>query len=339
MQPRSGTVRRARRFQTRSDVPAGGAEGAEDRLTDALRLTVPLNALRAFEAAARHMSIKDAAGEIGVTPSAVSHQLRILEEQLGVELMRRIGPRLELTETGKALSVDLTAGFGRIAEAVGNLRNDRRLGPLRLSMLPTFAVHWLSPRLTTYPFSKAGFELLISTTQTAVDLGAGVADAAVRHGHGTWPGVLSEHLFDENVALLGRAVDWRSKGDTETRRAISCTNLFLSQHRQENFQRWNETLPGGPVTPAAITVVDSAGLGLKAALDGAGVALAGLEIAGWDIAAGRLSPLLDHRVPAQAGYYLCYPPALQRDRRIRNVRAWMLATAAKATDTVIGPGR
>lgn len=296
-------------------------------MSEPKRLTVTLNALRAFEAAARHMSIKEAAGEIGVTPSAVSHQLRILEDLLEVELMRRTGPRLELTETGRRLSGELTIGFTRIIDAVTTLKNDRKLGPLRLSMLPTFAVHWLSPRLFSYPLGKSGFELLISTTQTAVDLGAGVADAAVRHGSGHWNGVVSERLFDEHVALLGRANDWPPRDETEIRSAISSANVFLSQHRLEDFRRWNETLPGGPVEPAAITIVDSSGLGLKAAIDGAGITLAGVEIAGCDIEAGRLQPILNHRVSANAGYFLCYPPALSRDRRIRNIRKWMILEA------------
>lgn len=307
-------------------------------MSDAMRLTVPLNALRAFEAAARHMSIKDAAEEIGVTPSAVSHQLRILEDLLGVELMRRVGPRLELTEAGRQLSPDLTAGFSRIIAVVGNLKNDRKLGPLRLSMLPTFAVHWLSPRMASYPFARSGFELLISTTQTAVDLSAGVADAAVRHGGGKWTGVQSELLFDETVTLLGRAADWLIEDETDIRKAISGANLFLSQHRHEDFQRWNASLPGAPVKPAAITTVDTAGLGLKAAIDGAGITLAGVEIAACDIAANRLRPIFNHQVSANAGYYLCYPPALERDRRIRNVREWMLSEATKSDTSGLGPG-
>jgi len=295
------------------------------------RLTVPLNALRAFEVAARHMSIKDAAAEIGVTPSAVSHQLRILEDMLGVELMRRVGARLELTETGRQLSPDLTIGFTRIAEAVGALKTGRKLGPLRLSMLPTFAVHWLSPRMASYPFARSGFELLISTSQAVVDLGAGVADAAVRHGSGQWAGVLCERLFDEHLTLLGRPSDWQARGEADIRMTISQTNLFLSQHRRDDFQRWNDTLPGGPVKPAAVTIVDSSGLGLKAAIDGAGFTFAGVEIAACDIAAARLARIMTHQVPANGGYYLCYPPALERDRRIRNLRTWMLAEAAAGT--------
>ncbi len=308
------------------------------QMSDAMRPSVPMNALRAFEAAARHMSIKAAAEEIGVTPSAVSHQLRILEDLLGVELMRRVGPRLELTETGKQLSPELTTGFSRIFEAVGNLKSDRKLGPLRLSMLPTFAVHWLSPRMSSYPFARSGFELLISTTQAAVDLSAGVADAAVRHGQGRWDGVLSELLFEEHVALLGRYNDWNLASEEQTRDVISRTNLFLSQHRRENFQRWNDTLHGGPIRPAAITIVDTSSLALKAAIDGAGITLAGLEIAAYDVASGRLRLVLDHQVPANAAYYLCYPPALERDRRVKNIRAWMMTEAAKKEQSVARGG-
>ena len=298
-------------------------------MTEPLHLSAPLNALRAFEAAARHLSIKQAAAEIGVTPSAVSHQLRILEELLEVDLMRRVGPRLELTETGRTLAPALTEGFTRIIGAVAGLKNERKLGPLRLSMLPTFAAHWLSPRLATYPFARAGYELLISTSQAVVDLGAGVADASVRHGRGAWPGVVAELLFEEHLTLLGHP-EWAGRDEAAARRSIARSNLFLSQHRRDDFARWNATLPGGPVEPAAITIVDSAGLGLKAAIDGAGLTLAGEEIARCDIAARRLVPVLDHRLPTDGGYYLCYPEALAHDRRVRNLRRWMLEEVAKA---------
>ena len=306
-------------------------------MTEPPRLPIPLNALRAFEAAARLMSIKEAAGEIGVTPSAVSHQLRVLEETLGVELLRRSGPRIELTETGRALAPDLTLGFSRIAEAVRTLRMERRLGPLRLSLLPTFAVHWLSPRLASYPFARAGFDLAISTTQVPVDLVAGVADAAVRHGSGAWPGLVADRLFGETVTLLSRP-GWLPAGDAARRAAIAGTNLFLSQHRREIFARWNAGLPGGPLRPGAVTIVDSTSLALKAALDGAGITLAGLEIAAAEIAAGRLEAVFDHRVPAGGAYHLVYPAALERDRRVRNLRRWMMEEAAKPAPGA-APGR
>ncbi|MFQ6754902.1 LysR substrate-binding domain-containing protein [Cereibacter sphaeroides] len=291
------------------------------------RLTVPLNALRAFEAVARHLSIKEAALELGVTPSAVSHQLRGLEDALGLTLLRRVGPALELTEAGARLAPDLSEGFSRISAAVGGLRQDRSAGPLRLSMLPTFAAHWFSPRLTRYPFERNGFDLLISTTQEAVDLSAGVADAAVRHGRGCWEGLQADLLFDETVSLFGAPPLGRSDPD-DMRAQIARQTLFLSQHRKENYARWNATLPGGPIRPAAVMMVDSVGLALRAAMDGAGVALAGVEIAASDVGAGRLAQLFAHRAPTGGGYFLVYPDALARDRRVRNLSRWMVEASA-----------
>jgi LysR family glycine cleavage system transcriptional activator len=288
---------------------------------------VPLNALRAFEAVARHLSIKEAALELGVTPSAVSHQLRGLEEALGLTLLRRVGPALELTEAGARLAPDLSEGFSRISAAVGGLRQDRSAGPLRLSMLPTFAAHWFSPRLTRYPFERNGFDLLISTTQEAVDLSAGVADAAVRHGQGRWEGLQADLLFDETVSLFGAPPLGRPDPD-DMRAQIARRTLFLSQHRKENYARWNATLPGGPIRPAAVMMVDSAGLALRAAMDGAGVALAGVEIAASDVGAGRLAQFFAHRAPTGGGYFLVYPDALARDRRVRNLSRWMVEASA-----------
>lgn len=309
--------------------------GARERMgkTALHRLNVPLNALRAFEAAARHLSVKGAAMELGVTPSAVSHQLRGLEDSLGLTLMRRVGPGLELTEAGAKLAPDLTEGFARIVGAVGGLQQDRCSGPLRLSMLPTFATHWFSPRLTRYPFEQTGFDLLISTTQEAVDLSSGVADAAVRHGRGQWSGLRADLLFAETVGLFGapvpgRPVPGRPEPDA-TRARVAATTLFLSQHRRDDYARWNATLPGGPIRPATVIMVDSVGLALRAAMDGAGVALAGAEIAASDVAAGRLTALFAHRIETDRGYYLVYPEALARDRRVRNLSRWMLGAAER----------
>lgn len=295
-----------------------------DRPSAPPRISVPLNALRAFEAAARLLSIKEAALELGVTPSAVSHQLKALEDALGIDLMRRTGARLELTESGHRLSPSLTDGLITIATAVSDITDDRKTGPLRLSMLPTFAIHWLSPRLATYPFERPGFELLISSSQTAVDLSAGVADVGIRYGQGQWNGLEAELLFPETVTVL--ASPSLAYAD-DPRTLVERSNLFLSQHRRINWESWNTSLPCGPLEPAAMTIVDSAGLGLKAALDGAGVTLAGWEVAKNDIDAGRLVPLFEHRIDADAGYWLVYPEALARDRRIRNLREWLFAAA------------
>lgn len=300
-------------------------------------LPVPLNALRAFEAVARHLGIRQAAAELGVTPSAVSHQLRQLEEGLGVELLRRNGQRLELTSAGEALAPDLTAGFSRIVTAVGKLKSEGTSGPLRVSVLPTFAVQWLSPRLSSYPFERPGYELLISTTQEMVELGTGTHDAAIRYGKGVWPGLTAHKLFTENDALLGPP-GLVPDGEAALRRQLARTNLFVSRNRHPNFLEWNATLPGGPIAPASVVVVDSAGLGLRAAIDGAGVTLAGVEMAAFDIAAGRLKTVFGHMMTHGSSYYLVYPQTLERDRRLKNVRAWLMTQIAAAQQAAVSDG-
>ncbi|QID16183.1 LysR family transcriptional regulator [Nitrogeniibacter mangrovi] len=286
-----------------------------------MRIPVPLNALRAFEAAARHLSIKGAAVELAVTPSAVSHQLRALEDLLGVELLRRVGTRLELTEAGRRLAPDLEAGFGRIAEAVAALRDARLAGPLRLNMLPTFATNWLSPRLSRYPFDRQGFSLEISTTQDGADLLAGAADAGIWFGHGDWPGLLSERLFEATIDLYaqpGFAAGARKARLATVRRA----NLFVSCHCL-TWRRWLDSVPGGPLDPALVTHVDSSGLTLQAAADGAGVAIAVCELADHAVRQGRLASVFAHPIDAGAGFYLVYPEALCEDRRLGNLRRWL----------------
>lgn len=285
--------------------------------------SVPLNALRAFESAARHLSVKKAADELGVTPSAVSHQLRILEDIVGFDLLRRVGSQLELTQTGLELAPDLTIGFSKIFSSVNTLMGERKFRPLKLSILPTFASHWLSPRLKSYPFSQTGFELEISTDQGTVDLLEGTIDAGVRYGKGDWANIASCLLFEENVSLLGMHA-FKDKNEKNLREYISSSTLFLAERKQADYERWNNSLSGGPVKPSAITIVDSVGLGIKAAIDGAGVTLAGIEISQNDIQAKRISPLFDHLIPAKIGYYLVYSPALARDLRIKNLKIWLL---------------
>ncbi|ABI78429.1 transcriptional regulator, LysR family [Hyphomonas neptunium ATCC 15444] len=294
---------------------------------------LPLNALRAFEAAARHLSIKAAAGELGVTPSAVSHQLRGLEEALGVDLMRRSGPALVLTPAGAALAPSLTEGFDKISDAVAQLDQTRRTGPLRLSLLPTFAAHWLSPRLAAWPFGREGFDLLISGSQALADLTAGEADVAVRHGAGRWRGLVSDLLFRETLTLVGTP---GPEGEM-ARDRVARSNLFLSAHRHDEFARWNATLPGGPVAPRTVTRVDSTGLALQAAAGDAGLALAGLEMADVDLAAGRLVTLFDHCADAGKAYWLVYPDALARDRRVRNLRRWLFENLSPRGPAPVSP--
>lgn len=301
-----------------------------------MRIPVPLNALRAFEAAVRHRSIKEAAAELGVTPSAVSHQLRALEELLGVQLLKRIGARLEPTEAGRRLGPGLSQGFDHIAQAVAAVRSERREGPLRVDMLPSFATQWLSPRLARYPFERHGFSLQISTTQEGVDLAAGEADAGIWLGAGQWPGLVAERLFQASVDLYARP---GHVGGTprERLRALRASNLFVSRHCP-GWRDWTDSLPAGRFEPACVTLVGSGGLTLQAAADGAGVAIAVAELADAGVRAGRLESVFGHRMPVGMGFHLVYPPALREDRRLGNLSRWLHAQAAAMRAEPSGEG-
>lgn len=286
-----------------------------------MRIPVPLTALHAFEAAARHMSIKDAASELAVTPSAISHRLRTLEEALGVELMRRTGTRIELTDAGRKLAPELSKGFSLIADVVSDLRETRRDGPLRLNMFPSFATHWLSPRLGSYPLERRGCSLEISTTQDEVDLAAGVADAGIWFGDGQWPGLVSELLFKATIDLY--APPGVYQGTFMERKAkLRGANLFISRHCV-NWRDWMNTLPDGPFAPATVINVDSGGLTMQAAADGAGVCIVVCELVEGFLRQQRLESVFNHPVDAGAGFWLVYPESFAEDRRLGNLRAWL----------------
>ncbi len=288
-----------------------------------MRIPVPLNALRAFETAARLGSLKAAAAELGVTPSAVSHQVRTLEQALGVELLQRDGRQLVLTAAGRALQPGLESGFGRVAETVQQFSNARERGPLRVTMLPTFTNNWLSPRLAAAPLDDWQIELEINSTQQLADLNAGEADAAILYGQGDFPGLSAELLFETHLDLY--VSPGTISGSLEERAArVSEQPLFVSRQCPD-WEAWLNDVPGGPITPRTVHRVDSSGLTLQAAADRAGVAIAVVELAQSSVRSGRLVSVFDYPRVSEASFYLVTTESMASDARIRRFRDWLLA--------------
>ncbi|TAK76705.1 MAG: LysR family transcriptional regulator [Aquabacterium sp.] len=159
----------------------------------------PLSALRAFEAAARHASFKLAAGELSLTPTAISHQVRALESQLGLKLFTRAVRSVRLTPEGEQLFPVLREGFDRFAEAVGRLQAQRRAA-VTVSTTPAFAARWLLPHLPAFQSRHPGIDLRLHASNAVVDLEAGAADLAVRYGHGSYPGLDAWPLAEDSFA-------------------------------------------------------------------------------------------------------------------------------------------
>src|SRR6202049_2102497 len=159
----------------------------------------PLSALRAFEAAARHMSFSKAADELSVTPAAISHQVHALEEDLGVRLFNRLNRSVELTASARVLLPGLSEAFAGIQSSVRRLRAHNDTGTLTVTASPSFAAKWLVPRLHRFQTASPEIDVRISATDEVVDLNRGDFDIAIRYGGGRYPGLDVEPLLKNEV--------------------------------------------------------------------------------------------------------------------------------------------
>src|SRR5690349_11702865 len=159
----------------------------------------PLNALRAFDAAARHLSFAEAAEELHVTPAAISHQIKALEDDLGVKLFRRLNRAVRLTDAGQACLPGLRDGFERIAEAVARARQGDSVGVLTVTSSPAVAAKWLVPRLERFRERHPGIDLRIDASMRMVDLAREDVHVGLRYGAGKYPGLHTEQLLRSQV--------------------------------------------------------------------------------------------------------------------------------------------
>ena len=177
-------------------------DALEKSRVSTLRKLPPLNALRAFEAAARHLSFSRAADELHVTPAAISHQVKTLEGFLGVKLFRRLPRALRLTAEGNALYPELTASFDRLGRAIERVQRRGVRGHLTMSTTPTFAISWLVPRIKRFNEDHPGIKIALVTTVQVADFTREDVDVAVRYGRGPWPGLRCSKLFDDRLTPL-----------------------------------------------------------------------------------------------------------------------------------------
>lgn len=234
-----------------------------------VRPHLPLNALRAFEAAARHLSFTRAAIELCVTQTAISHQVKLLEQRLGVELFRRLPRGLMITEDGLALLPTLQDSFDRMADMLQRFEDGHVRDVLTLGSVGTFAVGWLLPRLSAFQERYPFIEVRLSTNNNRVDIAAEGLDYAIRFGNGAWHDTEAEELFEAPHSALcvpAIASQLYSPQDVAAR-------PLLRSYRMDEWPEWFEA---AGVTPPKIKgiVFDSSVLMIEAALQGAGIALA-----------------------------------------------------------------
>ena len=288
----------------------------------------PLNALRAFEATARLSTLAAAAEELNVTPSAVSHQIRALEETLGVTLFQRANRRLTLTKEGQTLLPGLSDGFRRLTAAVAELERNHREGVLTVSMLSTMAMRWFMPRLPQFQIEHPAIEVRISTTVRTVDLEREDIDIAIRHGGGHWPGLHADFLFQmETIPVCSPELlsSTPLKLPNDLRRHI----LLHADARPDDWRTWPEKIGESGLEPARDLTFDTTDFALAAAIRGLGVAIADRHIVRDDIESGRLIAPFPQSVEQESGYYLVYPEDKAAQPKLATFRDWILREAAE----------
>jgi DNA-binding transcriptional LysR family regulator len=290
----------------------------------------PLNALRAFEAAARHMSLTKAATELHVTQAAVSHQVKSLERHIGVALFRRLPRALLLTEAGQKLLPELREAFARIVRAVERLETTGRGGTLSISLLITFALTWLVPRLPRFQALHPEIEVRITTNQKLIDFTAEDVDLAVRYGRGPWPGLRQDKIFDETLTpLCGPALAARLRKPED----LLQVPLLITDYDKE----WPIWLKAAALDESRIkrgAFFDSTRIAVQAAIAGAGVAIGPPFLFAEDLAAGTLVQPFALEASSGMSWWLVYPDEAADRPKIQVFRAWILAEAASPLTAV-----
>ena len=293
------------------------------------RRNYPLNALRAFESAARHLSFVAAAEELSVTPAAVSHQIKKLDEYLGVSLFRRRTRGLVLVEAGQLLSKELHPVFLNLDQAMEHVMEADRGGSLALSVAPTFAAMWLIPRLQNFYSLHPDIDVRISTSLGLVDFQRDDFDAAIRLGHGQWSGLEAIKLFDESVIPM--CSPRLLEGQNAIRKPADLKKHILLHNHSMDFdpnaptwQTWLEETGTRGVDVSRGMHFSLPDHGLQAAIDGAGVVLGWRFLSAKDVEAGRVVELFDAAIPLGSTFYLVYPEAQSRRPNIAALRNWIL---------------
>src|SRR6202045_3735470 len=287
-----------------------------------------LNGLRAFEAAARHLSFTVAASELNVTQTAISHQIRRLEEEIGIRLFVRKNRALALTPKAQDYLPGIRAAFNDLRLATDRLLRKDDGHVLTVSTLASLAAKWLLPRLSAFQEAHPGIDVRITTSTALVDFKGGDVDAAIRYGRGHWPGLRADWLTADQLFPAGSPA--LLTGDKPLRCPEDLANhvlLHSSGGYDDDWRLWL-TAAGLPtdISKQPGLTFDLTLVTGQAALDGPGVAMGRTSYVEADIAKGRLVVPFKVTLPADAGFYLVSPEARADSPKLSAFRQWLLTS-------------
>jgi LysR family transcriptional regulator of beta-lactamase len=283
---------------------------------------LPLNALRAFEVSARHLSFTRAADELNVTQTAISQHVKNLEERMGVPLFRRLPRGLALTDEGLALLPVLAESFGRMGAVLAQFRDGQFREVLTVGAVGTFAVGWLIPRLCDFQQAHPFIDFRLFTNNNRVDLAGEGLDCAIRFGDGAWHGTEAEPLMASPLsAVCSPAIAQRLHAPADLAK-----ELLLRSYRADEWARWFAA--AGVDCPLVRGVVFDSSLTMaEAAAQGAGVALLPVNMFGRELQGGRLVRPFAVEIET-GGYWLTRLKSRRATPGMRIFRAWLLAATA-----------
>jgi len=289
----------------------------------------PLNALRFFETVARHRSFVRAAEELHVTPAAVSQQIKLLEDHLGVTLFKR-GKTLVMNDSANDVLHLVSEAFDQLERAVLRIRSGSKTGPLIVSTPPAFATRWLIPRMDDFYKRHPEIDIHLMATLRQVDFSIEEVDMAIRFGSGEYSGLDTERLMPEKIVAVAApelAAYIKAPAD------IFRFNLIEDDWHimRGSFPEWESLLVtmGVVGSPLRIRRFSDTELGIEAAIRGLGVTLAWYSLVSNDLKSGKLVQILNHAIPTDLGYHLVMPKNRTVLTKVTAFRTWMFEQATK----------
>ena len=291
-----------------------------------------LNGLRAFEAAARHMSFTLAASELNVTQTAISHQIRRLEEELGIRLFIRQNRSLSLTPQAKEYLPGIRAAFNDLRLATDRLLRKDDDNVLTVSTLASLAAKWLLPRISDFQEKHPGIDVRITTSTALVDFKRDGVDAAIRYGRGQWRGLRADWLLADKMFPVCNPALLRGKKPLRKPEDLADHVLLHSSSGYDDDWRLWLTAAGLPtdLSKQPGVTFDLIFMTIQAAIDGLGVAMGRTSYVQHDITKGHLVVPFEIQLPVDAGFYLVSPEARADSPKLSAFRKWLME-AVRAT--------
>lgn len=295
-----------------------------------MRPVPSLRGLQAFEAVARFGGLAAAGEHLGITPSAVSHRIRGLEDELRIQLLHRNPGGLALTEPGRRYWTAVADAFDLLARATADLMGPDLSRPLTVSLTSSIGVRWLMPRFPRFTARHPEVDIALVSSGRLADLSAGEADLALRYGDGDWEGLCAEPILRVEVTpLCAPPLAEKLRGLPV---ADALANSTLLRLGGDDWDNWLEAAGAAHARPGRQLRVPDISMGLAAAVRGQGIVLGYSGFADDEVATGDLVAPYDLSVPVSKAYYLVYLEDRLADPRVRAFRDWMVAESAGRVD-------